>query len=102
VLRPLMAARWIIEKKEIPPMDIPKLMPVIKDAGIVADIQELLQIKQQANEDYVHTIEDKLVQFIDAQFEYIDAAKFEEANQIKEATALNQAFQKTIGWRNDD
>jgi len=102
VLRPLMAASWIIEKKEIPPMDIPKLIHVVKDAAIVADIQELLQIKQQANEDYVHTIDDKLIQFIDAQFEYIDATKFEETAQKKDSTELNKAFQKTIAWRNDN
>lgn len=102
VLRPLMAAHWIIEKKEIPPMDIPKLLPIIKDADIVAEIHTLLEIKQQANEDYVHSIEDKLIQFIDAQFAYIDAAKFEETVPKKDTTELNLAFQKSIAWRNDD
>ena len=53
VLRPLMAAKWILKKKEIPPMDIPNLISIIDDQKIVNHINELLEVKTTANEDYV-------------------------------------------------
>jgi len=42
VLRPLLAAKWILDKKTVPPMDLPNLMTQISEIKILDRINELL------------------------------------------------------------
>ncbi len=98
VLRPLMAAKWIIRKESIPPMDIPKLLPIVEDAGLVANIRELLAIKAEAAEDYVHQVDQAIFDFIEAEFALIKAAQLPE-KEMPDAAPLDAALYKIIGLK---
>ncbi|MFK8104523.1 MAG: nucleotidyltransferase domain-containing protein [Saprospiraceae bacterium] len=96
VLRPLMAAKWIIRKGSIPPMDIPTLLPMIEDANLVAKIQALLAIKAEAAEDYVHQVDQAIFDFIEAAFALIETVQLPE-KEMPDAAPLNAALYKIIG-----
>jgi len=49
-LRPLLACKWIIEKKEIPPMEFSKLRNIISESIIQLEIDKLLVKKMESNE----------------------------------------------------
>lgn len=96
VLRPLMAAKWIIKKKEIPPMDIPNLISIIDDKNIVSHINGLLKIKSTANEDYVHKMNNLIVEFIDQEFNYVSSIQLENNSDFPSSEQLNNKFKEII------
>jgi len=96
VLRPLMAAKWIIVQNEVPPMDIPNLISIIEDKSITNHINELLAIKVNANEDYVHTMSPIMTNFITKEFEFINTAHNEEPSHSLNSDKLNKAFIEII------
>jgi len=96
VLRPVMAAKWIIENNEIPPMDIPSLLPIIKNESISSHIDELLAIKSAANESYVYQPEPLITKYILAQFEYINSAQITDSDMLPNSDLLNQTFLNLI------
>jgi len=96
VLRPLMAAKWIIKKNEVPPMDIPNLISIIDDNKIVNHINELLEVKNSANEDYVHKMDNLIVDFIDEEFNYVNSAQLEDITEIPLVEQLNNKFKELI------
>ena len=49
-LRPLLAASWIIEKQEVPPMEFEPLRGIIKDPVVQHAIDQLLELKKTSNE----------------------------------------------------
>ncbi|MCP4442340.1 MAG: nucleotidyltransferase domain-containing protein [Aureispira sp.] len=71
VLRPLLAAWWIIEHKEAPPMEFVPLLALIKDQpDVYKAILELTERKKQANEsDYIAPVP-IIEQFITTTMEY--------------------------------
>ena len=96
VIRPVLAARWIIEKQSVPPMDIHNLMEVIKDDPVKIKIEDLIQIKSKANEDFVYSIEEDIKVFIEAQFEFIENNKLEEKQALPDAAPLNNYFKALL------
>jgi len=96
VLRPLMAAHWIIERNEIPPMDIPSLLNIITDKSVANHIQQLLKIKDSANEDYVHKVEPIITDYISNQFEMIYSTQVEEHSDPPNSDRLNELFKDLI------
>jgi len=96
ILRPLMAAKWIIQKNEVPPMDIPNLISIIDDNKIVNHINELLEVKNSANEDYVHKMDNLIVDFIDEEFNYVNSAQLEDITEIPLVEQLNNKFKELI------
>jgi predicted nucleotidyltransferase len=49
-LRPILATLWIINKKEIPPIEFSKLLELIDNKNIINSIDELLKLKAVSNE----------------------------------------------------
>ena len=96
VLRPLMAAKWIIVKNEIPPMDIPNLISIIDEDDIVKHINKLLEIKRAANEDYVHKMDNLIVDFIDKEFNYVSSIQLEDKTEVPSSEQLNIKFKEII------
>jgi len=96
VLRPLMAAKWIIKKNEIPPMDIPTLISIIEDKNIVDHINTLLDIKKDKNEDYVHQIDALISDFIKEEFYTLDQVTVDNVEKNLSSDKLNKAFNKII------
>lgn len=63
-LRPLLAAQWIIEKQDVPPMEFAPLRTIIADAAVQQGIDELLERKKDSNEKTTITPVTVLQQFI--------------------------------------
>ena len=96
VLRPLMAAKWIIKKNEIPPMDIPTLISITEDKKIVDHINNLLDIKKDKNEDYNHQIDSLISDYIRREFAILDEVIIKNKEESLSSDKLNKAFNQFI------
>jgi uncharacterized protein len=69
ILRPLLAAMWMVKYREIPPMTFHQLLQLIETPGLPEQIHGLLKKKAQAGEkDKISPIPE-LQEFIDTQFQ---------------------------------
>jgi predicted nucleotidyltransferase len=96
VLRPLMAAKWIIQKNEIPPMDIPNLISIVEDKSITDHIKQLLEIKAEANEDYIHKVDPLIANYIKEEFDFIRSTNIIDEKIDLSADRLNKVFMELI------
>ena len=96
VLRPLMAAKWIIKNNEIPPMDIPKLITIVGNNSVTNYIQELLKIKESANEDYTHKVNPLIAKYISDEFDIINSIQIEDNYKTLTSDRLNKTFKQLI------
>ena len=97
VLRPIMAAKWIASKNEIPPMDIPNLISIINNNEIIAKINSLLEIKKDCNEDYIHTLSPLLSDFIKEEINILtDLKVVDKDHEIPNSDQLNKVFRELI------
>ncbi|MEO0554624.1 MAG: nucleotidyltransferase domain-containing protein [Bacteroidota bacterium] len=62
-LRTAIAGKWIREKESIPPIELPKMFSVVAEE-VQARIEKLIIIKSQQNEDYLHTREPLIDEFL--------------------------------------
>ena len=96
ILRPIMAAKWIATKQEVPPMDIPKLITIIDDKEVVNKINELLLIKKDANEDFTLEVDSLLFSYIKSEMAFLENVNLESSNKTQDSTPLNLAFKEII------
>jgi len=96
VLRPLMAAKWIIKNNEIPPMDIPNLISIVDDKEIVTHINDLLEIKNAAKEDYVHQMDKLISDFVEEEFNQLNSVTVEDKKDVLSPDKLNKTFKEII------
>jgi predicted nucleotidyltransferase len=66
-LRPVLAATWIAEKKEYPPMEFKYLRTLIRDADLSERIEQLLRKKVTVNETYMMEPDIILNEFVKTQ-----------------------------------
>ena len=50
VLRPLLAAKWVVDKRTVPPMEFAPLLENVEDAAFLQAVQELMEVKKDASE----------------------------------------------------
>ena len=62
VLRPLLAARWAVQRGGIPPMTLTELADGVPSA-IMQEITDLIAYKTEQDESYRHTLSDSLKRF---------------------------------------
>ena len=62
-LRTAMAGKWVREKGAMPPVELPKMFEIVPQE-VEAKIQELIAIKSQQNEDYLHGREPLIDEFL--------------------------------------
>ena len=62
-LRIAIAGNWVREKESIPPIELPKMFDVVSD-DVQDKIEELITIKSQQNEDYLHEREPLIDEFL--------------------------------------
>ena len=62
-LRTAIAGKWVREKGSIPHIELPKMFGVVTEE-IQIKIEELIVIKSQQNEDYLHTREPLIDEFL--------------------------------------
>jgi uncharacterized protein len=73
ILRPLLAAKWCLEKQTIAPMTIGPLMTLLPGA-IKKQVSDLIGLKATAPEGYIITISHELRSYIDQEFARISEA----------------------------
>lgn len=96
VIRPILAANWIVTKGSIPPMDIDSLMRIIEDRSIVSQIEELIKIKETVNEDYTYSIKPEIQRFIEYQFQILEGIDGLEKRAIPQTQILDSFYRSLL------
>lgn len=95
VLRPLLAAKWCLEKNTIAPMTIDPLITLLP-ADLNKHVQELIQYKTTAAEGEVIRVEPTLQTYINNEIASITEASTPLSRDHFEPRMLNEFFVKTI------
>ncbi|MDR1238660.1 MAG: nucleotidyltransferase domain-containing protein [Treponema sp.] len=74
VLRPVLAAMWILDNKEPPPMEFNKLLIQIQDKNLLVKINELLERKKSGVELGLESGINELNFFIEEKLKYLEKA----------------------------
>lgn len=95
-LRPLFAAKWIIDKDELPPIEFNVLVNEICPKYLLDRILKMIEIKKSRDEKYLFLRDEELNQFIEEKINEYDAY----ANSMEEKETdwdlLNDEFRKLI------
>ena len=75
-IRPILAAMWIKQKLEIPPMVFQDLLPILDNQSVLKAIEDLVEIKRSATEKQMIPRINSLDTFIDEMIIYPDHPKF--------------------------
>ncbi|WP_205511606.1 nucleotidyltransferase domain-containing protein [Longitalea arenae] len=95
VLRPLLAAKWCLEKQSIAPMTIGPLMTLLP-APLKKQVNELIALKARAAESFVINISPDLKTFIDSEYGRINTASVALKKEHFDADKLDEFFITTI------
>jgi predicted nucleotidyltransferase len=71
VIRPVLAARWIAQRRTVPPMHLEGLLEIVEEAKIKTMIKELIVRKATVNEDYRYVPDPSLVAFLEEALETV-------------------------------
>jgi len=95
-LRPILACRWIADRREVPPMEFGKLRVLLaNDLNKIVD--ELLVQKAVADEKYTIKPIEQLHLFIKSEIEYCEKAVPGLASVNADSDMLNSLFRKFVG-----
>ena len=95
VLRPLLAAKWCLEKESIAPMTIGPLMTLLP-AHLKEQVSNLITLKATAAESFVIKVEADLKTYIDKEFAQINEASVHLKKDHFDADKLDEFFVNTI------
>jgi predicted nucleotidyltransferase len=95
VLRPLLAAKWCVEKNSIAPMSIRPLMRLMPEK-LQQMTDNLIACKSNAAEGYIVKIEPELKQYIDREYEACMQASAEIPRAYFEVEPLDIFFRKMV------
>jgi len=95
ILRPLLAAKWCLEKQTIAPMTIGPLMTLLPDA-IKKEVSDLIALKANAAEGFIITIPTDLKNYIDQEYIRISEAGMHLKRDPFSADKLDAFFVNTI------
>jgi predicted nucleotidyltransferase len=95
VLRPLLSAKWNLEKNTIAPMSIEPLMSILPN-HLLEIATELIKIKSTAAEGFIIKINEELKGYIDEEFNQISNVAKEITKYTFELNKLDDFFLKTI------
>ena len=93
-LRPLLAARWILEFDQVPPMEFGKLRELL-DASVNQIAEELLAIKAHADESYLIEKNAKLNEWLVRQLAFCEE-RVPLAAPTPDSDQLNELFRKFV------
>ena len=97
ILRPLLAAKWCLERTAIAPMTIGPLMTLLPD-GLNKQVSDLIALKATAPESFIITISNDLRSYIDQEFARISEASTQLKRDQFTAEELDAFFVRTITW----
>lgn len=95
VLRPLLAAKWCLEKQSIAPMTIGPLMTLLPDQ-FKKQVVDLIALKSTAAESFIIKISADLKAYIDDEFALISDASALLKKDLFDADKLDEFFVTTI------
>lgn len=95
-LRPILAARWVAEKRMAPPMMFDELMENELPQKLHSAVQDLLQVKKQTSELGVGRRIPELDAYIKEQLEDLRQKAEQEENLKNEWNVLNEFFQSAL------
>jgi predicted nucleotidyltransferase len=95
-LRPVLAAKWIIDKNEIPPMEFQKLLRLVEDDVLKSAVVELMGLKSQSDEKFMIEPVEIVEAFIQKQLIYCDSHKHLLAEKKVDLERLNVFFRQLI------
>jgi uncharacterized protein len=95
VLRPLLAAKWCLEKNNISPMNIGRLNTLLPDS-LGEEVLNLIKLKSGTREDFIIKISSSLREYIDQQLSMISESTTELARPEFEPGPLDDFFIRTI------
>lgn len=95
VIRPLLAAKWCLEKNIIAPMSIIPLMEILPD-NLKQMLKTLIALKAEADEGFLIKPESVWMEWIKETETYCMQASVDLPRHLFEAELLNQFFRKTI------
>ncbi len=97
ILRPLLAAKWCVEKETIAPMTMGKLLTVLPDeAKVKTTILKLIKQKETAKEADKVVVTEELSDFIKTTFEKTTEAVKSVGKNIFETESLDAFFQTML------
>lgn len=96
VIRPLLAAKWIVDTKTQPPMLFSELMAAELPAELRSTVENLLEMKQNMPEMGLAPKIRVLDDFIDTELEAIKKAADEEETVSRDWTLLDKFFLKLV------
>jgi predicted nucleotidyltransferase len=95
-LRPILACRWIADRREVPPMEFGKLRVLLaNDLNKIVD--DLLMQKAVTDEKYVIKPIEQLNSFVKSEIEYCEKAVPGLASVNANSDMLNNLFRKYVG-----
>lgn len=96
-LRSSMVCKWIIEKKAMPPIEFKKVyMNLSLDSSITQRIQDLITLKSNVSEDYLHKGEGKLIDHIYQWISEAESIKSQLPSPKNDIDSLNALFRKYV------
>lgn len=97
VLRPLLAAKWVIDKRTVPPMEFAPMLENVKNIDFLKAVQELLEVKKEASEGAVVSRIPVIDVYVEKELarcrEIVATINVEE----KDSSDLDRYFKKAIG-----
>lgn len=94
VLRPILAARWVVEFGEVPPMAF-RSMLVLLDAGMRQLVEELLEVKESVGEPYVISRLEEIHQWAENETQWC-RERAPEPSPVWPAEMLNNIFRNYL------
>ena len=95
VLRPILAAKWILQHQSVPPMEIHPLLEMISDDSLKTHVVNLIKLKATVGEDYQHQVEPKVKIFVEQALERLKNADLPKRS-TPEVEPLNRFFRQEI------
>lgn len=102
VLRPILAAKWIQQRRTIPPMQIQALFSVLEDEKMITRLLELIAIKKDASEGFVYTLDPDIKAFVEQEMERLTQLTPMEKRSVPEVEKLDVFFREMIYTENHD
>lgn len=99
VIRPLLAAKWIVDNGTQPPMLFSELVEAELPENLKDIIKHLLDMKHKMSEMGLTSKIKELDEFIEAELEIVKKAADEAENVKNDWTLLNEYFYKAVGVR---
>lgn len=95
-LRCTLAASWISSYQTIPPMEIKKLLVILKDKTLLEHIFDLINIKAVHGESYIHPYDQKLQKYLKETIDTCDSKAPSLPGSKRNSEELNSFFSKRV------